>query len=86
MFSLGKSLFSYNVPLSWIISSVPLFKCSSVTLISINNCSIMDAVLCNWHFYNDVNTSGGQSTKKVSEIDSFSVVSMAFFPFMFVIF
>jgi hypothetical protein len=44
------------------ISNDPLFKCSSVT-ISMDNYSVMDTILCNWHFYNDVNTPGGQSTK-----------------------
>jgi hypothetical protein len=36
-----------------------LFKCSSVTLVSIDNGSVTDAIPCNWHFYNDVNTPGG---------------------------
>jgi hypothetical protein len=40
------------------ISNVSFFKCS-VTLIFINNRSVTDAILWNWHFYNDVNTLGG---------------------------
>jgi hypothetical protein len=46
-----RPVFSYNVP---------LFMCSSVTLIPIDNRFVtVDAVLCNWHFYNDVNIPGG---------------------------
>jgi hypothetical protein len=41
------------------IADDPLFKCSSVTLISFDNRSVMDAVLCNWNFCKDVNTPGG---------------------------
>jgi hypothetical protein len=55
----GQSLYSYNVPLSRIHFKCSLFKCSSLTLISIDNRSVTDVILCNWHFYNDVNTPGG---------------------------
>jgi hypothetical protein len=65
------------------VSNVPLFMCSSVTLISIANLSVTDAILCNWHFYNDVNTPGGQSRK----FHKLLVLLLdVFFPFMLVVF
>jgi hypothetical protein len=51
--------FSWFSRYSGFISNVPLFKCSSVTLISIDNLSVTDAILCNWHFCNDGNIPGG---------------------------
>jgi hypothetical protein len=58
-FLLGQSRFFHIMShCPGFISDIPFFNCTSVT-ISIDNRSVTGAILCNWHFYNDVNTPGG---------------------------
>jgi hypothetical protein len=54
------------------------FKCSSLTLISIDNRSVTDAILCNSHLYNDVNTLVASPKNTISQIISFSVGNILF--------
>jgi hypothetical protein len=46
--------------------------CSSVTLISINNHSVTDAILCIWHFYNNVTLLVSNPQNTISLIIIFS--------------
>jgi hypothetical protein len=62
---------------SGFISNVLLFKSSSLTLISIDNCSVTDAILCSWHFYND-NVANPQH--KISKLLDILFVICLFFP------